>query len=90
MRCQRCGKQLDARARFCTNCDYDNYPEMNRVKTKNNVANTQSATYRQTSAVNTANTSTQKSQQKKPKTGALFFIIVVIYLLLAFFGGLFE
>ena len=86
MRCQKCGKQLDSRARFCTSCDYDNYPEMNRVKTKSNVVKTQNTTVSTSNNVNTASSSTKNQPQKKPKVGFIIFIIVLIYILMNILG----
>ena len=90
MRCQKCGKQLDSRARFCTNCDHDNYPEMNRVVTKGNAVHSQSTTVRATSSVSnnsqTASTVKKNQQQKKPKVGLIIFIIVIIYILMNVLG----
>ena len=90
MRCQKCGKQLDSRARFCTNCDYDNYPEMNRVVTKGNAVHSQSTTVRTTSSVSnttqTASSANKNQQQKKPKVGFVIFIIVIIYILMNLLG----
>lgn len=34
MKCRACGRIMDDNSRFCFNCDCDNYPEMNHVKTK--------------------------------------------------------
>ena len=34
MRCKACGRVIDNNMRFCTYCDHDNYPGMNKVKLK--------------------------------------------------------
>lgn len=82
MRCRNCGQLIENGSRFCTYCDCDNYPEMNRVKTKNthSVAHLNN-TYK---AVPKNNMQPKTKQNSKKKSGCvpIVVIIIIIYILL--------
>lgn len=83
MKCRNCGRLIEEGSRFCTYCDCDNYPEMNKVKTKttHHVVHTNNA-YRPI-LKNDRPTKTQpKKNKKKSGMSSIIVIIIIVYILI--------
>lgn len=95
MRCRNCGQALENGSRFCTYCDCDNYPEMNRVKTKNTHYATSNRTvqsagkYRPMQNNNSQSKKVQQNKSKKTNSGikALIILFIIAYLLIMMMTG---
>ncbi len=83
MNCSKCGKPLDNRSRFCTHCDHDNYPEMNRTQLRQpRQHHANQHTTGSTCVSKTVNSkSCAKPAQKKSSTSAIVVIIIILYIL---------
>ena len=92
MRCKNCGNIIDDNARFCTKCDTDNYPEMNKIRTKTDniqtlgYATSQSTVKTVRDAATSANATQQKqtTQQKKKGTNLSTIIVIIIIMWILF------
>lgn len=91
MRCRNCGQILENGSRFCTYCDCDNYPEMNRVKTKSGTHHEVSArtTYKpiQNNLRQPKNTQSNKAKKKNSGLSILIIFFIIAYILFALITG---
>lgn len=80
MRCKKCGRVMDEKSRFCTYCDNDNYPQMNKVNTKTTISSPSSgASVRQSGAsVYTNNNKAAASSGAKKKKSSSWVVVAII------------
>lgn len=85
MRCKACGRIIDDSSRFCTFCDHDNYPEMNKVKTKGakpDALKDQPSTHYTSTPSKTTGNKQKTADSKSAGCGFAIVIIAVILIIL--------
>lgn len=82
MKCRNCGQLLENGSRFCTYCDCDNYPDMNRVKTKPTHITHTNNTYQTGKMEPQRQTNTRKNKKSGGVSVFVVFLIIVYILLM--------